>query len=71
MNQHLPLVCPSQVSRSPSCESAKGTTLLHVAARLGSLQIVKDLVRRGFDPNTIDNAGWTALHVVKLKLTEA
>lgn len=48
---------------SPEVYDSQGTTLLHVAARTGSLQIVKDLVRRGFDPNTVDNAGWTALHV--------
>lgn len=42
---------------------SSGTTLLHVAARTGSLMIVKDLVRRGLDSNTVDNAGWTALHV--------
>lgn len=42
---------------------AGGTTLLHVAARTGGMQVVKDLVRRGLDPNVSDNAGWTALHV--------
>mmetsp|Transcript_12604 Transcript_12604/g.21917 ORF Transcript_12604/g.21917 Transcript_12604/m.21917 type:complete len:658 (-) Transcript_12604:165-2138(-) len=48
---------------TPEVCDSNGTTLLHVAARTGSLPVVKDLVRRGFDPNTTDSAGWTPLHV--------
>lgn len=48
---------------NPEVCDVNGTTLLHVAARTGSLPVVKDLVRRGFDPNTVDQSGWTALHV--------
>lgn len=45
-----------------ACDTA-GTSLLHVACRTGSLQTVKDLVRRGASVNAVDSAGWTALHV--------
>mmetsp|Transcript_40775 Transcript_40775/g.75831 ORF Transcript_40775/g.75831 Transcript_40775/m.75831 type:complete len:705 (+) Transcript_40775:115-2229(+) len=48
---------------SPEVADTNGTTVLHVAARAGSLSVVQDLVRRGSDPNHADNAGWTALHV--------
>ncbi|CAJ1432775.1 unnamed protein product [Effrenium voratum] len=48
---------------SPKVADSNGTTLLHVAARAGSFQIVKDLVLRSIDVNSVDCAGWTPLHV--------
>lgn len=47
----------------PKATDSSGTTLLHVACRTGSINIVKDLVRRGLDPNAVDTAGWAPLHV--------
>mmetsp|Transcript_43082 Transcript_43082/g.125345 ORF Transcript_43082/g.125345 Transcript_43082/m.125345 type:complete len:681 (-) Transcript_43082:35-2077(-) len=40
-----------------------GTTLLHVACRTGSLQVVQDLARRGLSVDVADRVGWTPLHV--------
>ncbi|CAK9017926.1 unnamed protein product [Durusdinium trenchii] len=48
---------------NPKVSDSNGTTLLHVAARAGSFQIVKDLVLRSIDVNAVDCAGWTPLHV--------
>lgn len=42
---------------------SNNTGLLHVAARTGSLHVVKDLVRRGCVCDSVDRAGWTPLHV--------
>lgn len=47
----------------PEAFDANGTTLLHVASRTGSIQIVKDLVRRSVSPDAMDRSGWTPLHV--------
>mmetsp|Transcript_96446 Transcript_96446/g.281861 ORF Transcript_96446/g.281861 Transcript_96446/m.281861 type:complete len:726 (+) Transcript_96446:178-2355(+) len=49
-------------ANTKACDCS-GTTLLHTACRTGSLQVVKDLVRRGLALNAADNAGWTPLHV--------
>lgn len=49
-------------ARKDVCDS-NGTTPLHAACRSGSLQIVKDLVRRGLSLHAVDICGWTALHV--------
>lgn len=48
---------------NPKVADSNGTTLLHVAARAGSFQVVKDLVLRSVDVNAVDCAGWTPLHV--------
>eukprot|EP00434_Breviolum_minutum_P038655 symbB.v1.2.034296.t1/scaffold4400.1/size40136/1 len=48
---------------NPKVADSNGTTLLHVAARAGSFQVVKDLVLRSVDVNACDCAGWTPLHV--------
>ena len=42
-----------------SCEN--GRTLLHIAARLGLVEVAKDLLRRGIDKAATDKAGLTAL----------
>eukprot|EP00930_Biecheleria_cincta_P099591 TRINITY_DN91212_c0_g1_i1.p1 TRINITY_DN91212_c0_g1~~TRINITY_DN91212_c0_g1_i1.p1 ORF type:complete len:728 (-),score=127.20 TRINITY_DN91212_c0_g1_i1:35-2218(-) len=48
---------------SSQARDSNGTTLLHVACRAGSPQVVKELILRSADLNAIDCAGWTALHV--------
>eukprot|EP00811_Abedinium_folium_P022137 NODE_3142_length_2085_cov_6.232380.p1 GENE.NODE_3142_length_2085_cov_6.232380~~NODE_3142_length_2085_cov_6.232380.p1 ORF type:complete len:610 (-),score=163.92 NODE_3142_length_2085_cov_6.232380:169-1998(-) len=48
---------------SPTINDANGTTLLHVACRKGSLNVLKDLLEHGLSPHAQDVAGWTPLHV--------
>eukprot|EP00445_Apocalathium_hangoei_P082270 CAMPEP_0204174778 /NCGR_PEP_ID=MMETSP0361-20130328/46181_1 /ASSEMBLY_ACC=CAM_ASM_000343 /TAXON_ID=268821 /ORGANISM="Scrippsiella Hangoei, Strain SHTV-5" /LENGTH=130 /DNA_ID=CAMNT_0051133319 /DNA_START=64 /DNA_END=452 /DNA_ORIENTATION=- len=40
----------------PEAFDTAGTTLLHAAARAGSLHVVMDLVRRGLPPDAVDLA---------------
>jgi len=46
-----------------NCRDSNGTTLLHAACRIGSLQMVQELVKRGVFLDAADDSGWTALHV--------
>uniref|UniRef100_A0A7S4R684 SEC7 domain-containing protein n=1 Tax=Alexandrium monilatum TaxID=311494 RepID=A0A7S4R684_9DINO len=48
---------------NPKAVDSNGTSLLHVACRTGSVQVVRDLVRRGLSLNSADSMGWTPLHV--------
>lgn len=48
---------------NPGAHDSGGTALLHAACRAGSLQMVRELVRRGVQLDAGDGAGWTALHV--------
>eukprot|EP00933_Yihiella_yeosuensis_P006423 TRINITY_DN111118_c0_g1_i1.p1 TRINITY_DN111118_c0_g1~~TRINITY_DN111118_c0_g1_i1.p1 ORF type:complete len:668 (-),score=131.65 TRINITY_DN111118_c0_g1_i1:111-2114(-) len=47
----------------PTVRDSNRTTLLHVACRRGSHEVVEELLRRGIDPDAEDCAGWTPLHV--------
>ena len=40
----------------------KGETSLHAAAVKGDLTTIRDLLGKGANPNTVDNAGWSPLH---------
>ena len=39
-----------------------GENALHIACKNGRPHQVKELLEKGFDPNLLDNYGWTALH---------
>src|SRR5574343_360211 len=48
---------------NPNTYDENRTSPLHIAARQGSLQIIKELLSRGACINLADCAGWTPLHV--------
>ncbi len=46
----------------PKAASSRGRTVLHEAAKSGSLKLVQYLVEKGVDPKATDDEGKTVLH---------
>lgn len=40
----------------------RGSTPLHIAARCGHLEVMKELTKHGVEVNIMDNSGWSPLH---------
>lgn len=60
---------PSPLLPSSGRGRKSGETCLHAAAYAGSLELVKDLVRRGADPNARDNNGNIPLDLARRQST--
>ena len=54
--------CLLDAGADANAQGDKGQSPLHLAARRGSLDIVRLLLQSGADPNAVDHRGWTSLH---------
>ncbi|KAI5613430.1 BRCA1-associated RING domain protein 1 [Silurus asotus] len=52
----------SQTSPAHMKRNHKGETPLHLAAIKGDVEMTRELLQQGADPNLKDHAGWTPLH---------
>lgn len=50
------------LAQKGAIDAAGATALLHLAARAGSVDVVRSLLEHGLSPDSSDNEGWTPLH---------
>ncbi|XP_048750991.2 alpha-latrotoxin-Lg1a-like [Ostrea edulis] len=67
-NNHLPMLSllTEYVELDPSFRDAQGCSLLHCAAKSGSVNVVEYLIRQSFDPTDCSVDNETILHLVAM-----